>query len=449
MEYRCAAVAASLACLLGGCLSSGQSDRYQSMRQELERAQSAAASADVDPLAGASELDREKLLVSVLARNPSIAAARAAWQAALARYPQDTALPDPMFSYAARPASFGSNEVNAGNDFDLAQSFPFPGKLTLRGERALDQADAAQAEFEAERERLVALASTLFDDYWLAARALETNQSQLELVSRARAVALSRYSSGSGTQADVLGADSERAMLEHRGVELASTRRIALERINTLLHRAPGLLLPEPPRDLEQPMTHALDEDALVAEAFSARAELRAQAAQVRAREADVALARREFLPDFTLRGGYESTWQEPPLRPVVGVELNLPIELGRRRAALEEADARLSRERSRLRKLEDEVRLQVVSALERLRESQHLCEISQSQLLPAAQARAAAARIAFSTGHSTFLEWADAERGVRAAEEAALTARAGLDRRGAELRRALGNDPALAEDAR
>ena len=42
----------------------------------------------------------------VLLRNPTLAAARAAVQEALARYPQDTAFDDPMLGYMVGPRSF-------------------------------------------------------------------------------------------------------------------------------------------------------------------------------------------------------------------------------------------------------------------------------------------------------------------------------------------------------
>jgi outer membrane protein, heavy metal efflux system len=441
MEFRRAAArAAAVTALLLAACGTTQGERYQSMRQQLDRASATAIEPEQDSLRGVTELSRGSLVASVLARNPTIDAARSAWRAALARYPQATALPDPSFSYAARPRSFSSDQVDPANDFMLSQPLPFPGKLGLRGERALDEADAAESELARARTKLASLASIAFDEYWLAGRALETNADQRALLAQAREVALSRYQAGSGAQQDVLAAESEQAMLEHRSIELEASRRVAVERLNELLHRSPGLALPPPPRELEPVPSRELDAPALVAHALETRPELRAAAARVRAREADVALARREFLPDFTLRGGYEGSWQEDPLKPVVGIELNLPLQLERRRAALEEADARLDRERSRLSRLEDRVRREVAVAIEELRESHHLLELSENRLLPASRSRAAAARAGFAAGRVPFLELVEAERAARTAEESLLDARATLSRRHAELSRTLGD---------
>ncbi len=434
------ALAAATAC------ATASSTRYRNQSDDWQRADAAAPPADAGDrvFEDAPFLERQELIRRVLERNPTLLAGRYAWRAALARYPQVTALDDPRLGYSVRPWSFGSSEVHAANDVALSQPLPFPGKLALRGERALADAESAQSELETERVKLAALASTLFDEYWLAERALEINAQHVALLDEAHRVALSRYAAGTGSQQDVLAAETEQGMLSHRERELAAERRIAAERINLLLHRGAELDLPPAPRELEPGPATDLDARALVAEALERRPELRALAAEVRAREAEVGLARREFFPDFTVRAGYESTWQEDPLAPVVGVELNLPLQLGRRRAALDEAEAWLSRERSRVQQLEDRVRFEVVSAVERLRESQHLLEISRERRLPPARDRVVGARAAFASGQASFLEFVDAERGLLAAEQEAFEVRAGLSVRRAALARALGEISAM-----
>src|SRR5206468_5347198 len=141
--------------------------------EDWQRAEAAAPAADAGNrlFEGALVLDRAELILQVLARNPTVHAARDAWRAALARYPQVTALDDPMFSYDLRPRSIGSREVHTGNDFGVSQAIPFPGKLSLRGESAVAEAESAQSDVETERVQLAALASRLFDEYWLAERA--------------------------------------------------------------------------------------------------------------------------------------------------------------------------------------------------------------------------------------------------------------------------------------
>ena len=441
--------------LLAACVACAgpQVERYRAQRDALERARGPepleAQAPEADPFVGEAALSRRELIARVLERNPGLGAARAGWQAALARYPQATALADPMFGYGVRPRSFGSDRVDDAQEFELSQAFPFPGKRSLRGEQALAMADAAGEGLEQERVRLAVLASILFDDYWLAERALETNAAHLALLEELRTVALARYAAGSGTKESVLAAETEHTLLRHDQILLRADRRIAVEQINTLLHRSPELALPPPPRVLDVTSGHGLEVSALVQRAFELRPDLRAREARIRAREAAVALARREYLPDFALRGGYDGAMQESPLRPFVGIELNLPLQLERRRAALEEANAELTREQRLRQRLEDRVRYEVTSTLERLREVQHLLDLTLESLLPTASERVASARAAFETGQVGFGDLVDAERALRAAELGEHEARASLSARHAELARALGEVPYSEEESR
>jgi outer membrane protein TolC len=440
----------ALALLLAGCMSPGLTAHAQSLARQLEAATPAAASAPGDePFEGQASLDRAALIQEVLLRNPGLAAARSAWRAALARYPQETALEDPMLESSIGPASFGSDQVDTGFRVGLSQALPFPGKRGLRGERALAEAEASSQEYEAERLALAAAASLLFDEYYLAVRASEQNARHRALVEELSHVALARYESGSASQQDALLAEAELAELLHGEIELATSQRRAVERINTLLHRHPELPLPPPPAALPVPVEAKLDVAELTQRALAGSPELRAARARSEAREQSVALARREYFPDFTVSGAYDRFWQETPLQPVLGLSLNVPIQLGRRSGALDEAQAELHRARSETQREEDEVRLGVARAVDRLREAHHLVELSRDRMLPVSRDRLVASRAAFESGQGSFLELVDAERGLRRAELDYETAVVALWRRHVELDRATADIAALTSGVR
>ena len=152
----------------------------------------ARTSEDADLFEGARSLERQALVRLVLERNPTVRAARYAWRAALARYPQVTALDDPMFGAGVAPRSIGSNDVDDAPKFDLSQKLPFPGKLRLRGEAALGEAEAASHDYEAVRLRLATMASLLYDDYYVAARSLEINREHVALLEEFQRIAAAR-----------------------------------------------------------------------------------------------------------------------------------------------------------------------------------------------------------------------------------------------------------------
>jgi outer membrane protein TolC len=394
-------------------------------------------------------LDGATLVREVLRRNPSVRAAQEAWRAALARYPQETALDDPMLDVGVGPRTFGSSTTDDSYMVELRQPLPFPGKLGLRGERALSEAEAGRREVEVTRLDLAVRTQVLFADYYLAARALEINAAHLGLLEELHQSALAQYQSGLVSQQDPLQAETERLELVHREIELRARFRTRAQQLNALLHRAANLPLPPPPRALS---ADSLADDALSAaaeRALETRPELAAADAKIAARESARALAVREYLPDFEVWGKYDRFWSERDLRPSVGIALNVPLQLGRRRGALDEADAELERARRERDRLDDEIRAGVATAAERVREQQHLEELLSTQTLPTARDRVVAARAAYDTGQTTFPAVIDAFRARLQAELAYETAIATLARRQAELFGAAGDITALESGGR
>jgi len=427
------------------CASPTLTRRYHESQQSWQETQSAPrARGDTELFAREPRLDRQALVREVLRRNPSIRAARWAWKAALERYPQEASLDDPVLGYGVAPASFGSRAVDGAHKVDLSQRFPFPGKLSLRGEIALAEAEAAEHDVEAVRLRLATMASLLFDELYFLDRALEINAEHLRLLEEFLQIATARYEVGKAAQQDPLQAEVERAHLLHREVVLETSRRIAREQVNVLLHRRPDRPLPPPPDTLMLPVRQDLDREALVSEALRARPELRSLEARIGGWESAVGLARREFFPDLTLVGSYNTLWQENDLQPFVGVQINVPLRIDRRRAALEEARARLARAQSELEGLEDEVRFAVESSVDRLEEARHVVRLYESRLLPAARNQVEAARVGFETGRNSFLALIEAERNLRTTRLGYQETRANVSRRAAELERAVGRIPGL-----
>jgi outer membrane protein TolC len=423
-----------------GCATATH-DRYETLREDWRRAEAFAPAADPGGalFEGAPQLLRGELVQQVLARNPTVHAARHAWRAALARYPQVTAFEDPMLGATLAPRSIGSDEVDDGYRLDLAQPIPFPGKLRLRGEAALGEADAAAHDHAAVRLRLAAMASLLFDDYALAARSLAINASHVALLEEFQRIATVRYEAGEAAQQDPIQAEVERIHAEHREVVLQTQQRIVAEQINALLHRSPDHPLPPPPAEVVFPQDAGGAPDELIARALEQSPELLAAGARVAAEEARVALARREYFPDLTLTGAYDRIWQEEDLQPSVGLQMNVPLQLGRRKAAVEEAEARLEQANSERIAVEDEVRLSVQSGADRMSEALHLAHLVRDRLLPAARDQVEAARSGFETGRNDFLVLIDAERNLLDVELGHAEALADLGRRRAELDRAVG----------
>ena len=429
---------------LAGCASPELGARHRELERSFAARAPTAPPDDEDALARAPRLEREQLVQEVLRRNPSLDAARQAWRAVLERFPQETSLDDPMADFGLAPRSLGSSAVREGYTGSLAQRLPFPGKLSLRGEVALASAEAAEQDYEALRRRLAEAASLLFDDYYLVARAIEINDAHVLLLEQLQEIAVARYAAGEAAQQDPLQAEVEHAHRLHDAAVLRAEQRVTAARIDALLHRRGETPLPPPPARLDPPARGPLDSDALVERALRERPELRAAEARVQGRRSGVALARREFLPDVTLVGAWEGLMQESELRPVVGLSIDLPIRIARRRAALAEARAELSGATSERSALEDEVRFEVRSAVLRMEEAHHVLHLLEDRVVPAARDRVDAARAGFETGRNGFDSLIEAERELRDAELDRENALAKLSQRHAELQRAIGALPGL-----
>jgi outer membrane protein TolC len=383
---------------------------------------------------GEAALDRAALIRAVLARNPSAAAAQSAVRAAEARASAAASFGDPSIRYQLAPQSLWEGP-RAGHRLELAQPIVAWGKRGLARGAANADADAARFDLEALRLDLALAASQLYDDYYLSARSLTVNATHRALVDDLHAASLARYEAGQEPKQAPLAAELEAARLEHREVELQTMQRIAAAQLNALLHRAPEAALPPPPGAIDAPAADGLLGTPVAGE----RPELRAAEARAVAREAEAKLAHREGIPDVTLMAGYDGMWDAPEMRPMVGIELELPLQRGRRHAAIAEAEALRDEARHARERVASEAALAVAVARERLAEAEHALGIVREQMLPAARDRAEAANAALATGRGDFADAIEAERSWYETELAAEEALVATSRRAAELLRALG----------
>ena len=361
------------------------------------------------------ELSLAGLVAEVLARNPSLAQMAAAWEAASARYPQVTSLDDPMFAAGLAPASFGSNSVEPGYRVELSQKLPFPGKLRLRGQTALAEASAAGNDLEDMRVQLVETAKLAFYEYFLVDRALAVNGDGLEILARLRQNAAARVKTGLAPEQDMLQADVEIGRQRERRFLLERMRQVARARINTLLNIPPDSPLADPPRQLDS-IPDLPDVAQLRFLALSRRPDLRALEDRLKADQASLALALRDYYPDVEAMAMYDTIMGNGPnrdLAPQVGVRVNLPVRLGKRHAAVAEAQAKIAQRQAELTARTNQVLFQVQEALEQLRESEKVLVLYQKTILPKAQGNLKAAQTAYETAKTPFLSWIEAERSL------------------------------------
>jgi outer membrane protein TolC len=292
------------------------------------------------------------------------------------------------------------------------------------------------------RVQLVESARTAFYDYYLVDRALAVNDESVRLLRDFRKNAQTRYQTGLVPEQDVLQAEVEIGREQDRRLELEQMREVAVARINTLMHFAPDSPLPPPPKEIL--VTEELPgAEVLRATALARRPDLQALADRITAEEASLALARKEFYPDFEPFFMYDrfmgNVSDNRDLATMLGLRLNLPVYRQRRYGAVAEAGARIAQRRAELARLSDQVNYQVQEAYARVKRSEKSVRLYQESILRAAEANVKAAQSAYTTGKIPFLSLIEAQRNVVGLRDRYYEALADYFRRRAALARAVG----------
>ncbi len=397
------------------------------------------ASAQTAALRRAKSLSRKSLVSAVLARNPEIESVRQAYAAARARPAQVSSLPDPMLMYEFAPLSIGSSDAPYGQTVKLSQRFPWPGKLSGDEERAQAEAEVVEQRVEITRLDLAKAASTLYDDYWLVGRALETNAEHRAHLKNLGEAARAMYAVGRGQARDQVSVEVELVQLERQDLVLKSDQESLRARLNVLMHEPPDALLPKPPRKLDVVADAPPSSAQLQRIALGNRAELHAVDAEVRAAEAAGKAAERQYYPDITVSGTYTSMFRMTEHQWMLGVELPLPIAQGPRDGAVDEANARAASARGRVKQVADRLRLEVDEERRRLIQAIAVAKLFEQRLVPVAKQQVSVTLGGYQTSGTDFSDVILAESKLRDIQLAELRAWADLSKRRAQLCRAVG----------
>jgi outer membrane protein TolC len=444
-------IGSGLILLVSGCIPTAGNASYQTASADSGRSASPGSRLERpvrdDAAVGleATVLERGAYVRAVLERNPTLESARQGFRAALSRVTESGSFEDPMIELGVAPLSIGSPKAPLGYQLGISQRFPWFGKRGLEASAAAADAEASRSDYEAVKRELALSAIVLYDQYFISVRSIEINLHHVELMRAMRDGATAQFQVGRASAQDPLQAEAELAHMEHDTAILASQRDITVAQMNQLLHRSPELPLPAPPSELPLPkvpgsgQTEQLETDAVAHRSEIAAAHQRARAARARADR-----AAREDYPDVTVSTSYNSMWDTPEHRWMVGLGFNLPIQTGRRASAADEALALRAQFESDASRLTDAARTQVFVALKQLQEAEHIIGLFEKRLLPIARDQIEAARAGFIASQNPFMAVVEAEKNLRSVELDYQQARAECDRHAAELDRALGRIPGL-----
>lgn len=282
-----------------------------------------------------------RLLDEAKSKNPQLLAATHAYKAALNGPKRAAALPDTQLTFqqlsvgSPRPFAGYTNSDFAYVGIGVSQEFPFPGKRKLKAEVATREADFLQAQAESSALDVVERVKATYFRLSYVQQAVKLLAHHDQVLGEMQQVAESRYRVGQGNQQEVL-----KAQLQHTKIlqEITTSRREEGQlqaQLKQLLGR------PQDSADIiADPLTERVvpySSNQLLQLAQEQNPNVHLQKAMVSQARSQVALAHKQFLPDFNVEYMHQNTDRKFRDYYMFSFGVSLPNR-GRRRAELAEA---------------------------------------------------------------------------------------------------------------
>jgi outer membrane protein, heavy metal efflux system len=406
-----------------------------------------AATARSAPVTGVEALVTEALL-----RNPEIAAARAESEAAQQRIAPSTALDDPMLEAgivnAPLPFSLRREDMTM-KMLGLAQKLPYPGKRALRHEVAAADAASVKHAVDETIGRVQRDVRVAYEELRFALTSQTLASGALGALQQLGSVAEQRYAVGQTTLSDALQAQTQVARLQQELLRLERDQQLRQSELRRLLGRhddgaaivTTKAVLPE----------LAATPTELARTAQEHRPQLEALSALVAKSDSEVALARREYYPDFEMRLSYGQRDRTPEGMPrddmvTMSVAVNLPLWRSTRLGPRVAEAAAMRRQAASLLEAQ---RLETASALERElateRQQRASAALYHSTIVPQSEAAFESALSAYRTGRVDFATLMEARMRTYEARIGEAESIAEHNKAIAEIDLLTGRGPALA----
>jgi len=382
-------------------------------------------------------------LDEALAKNFDLAALRAQVQVTRERPAQERSLAPPMIE--ATIWQWPVNSINPANTnmymFMVGQDLPGRGKRELRAAVAAKDISLAQTDVTVRTRQIVNEVKQAYALLFIARKATEVHLASVELLRQIADVSQAKYATGRISQQDVLKPVVELSKLHGDLLMFEEQAGIAAARLNVLLARAPEA----PIGSLTEPTEQTLLPEPLELQrlALDHQPELQRAHVEIERAEAELASAKQEYQPDFTVQGGYllmpnqtdawlarvGVTWPRAPWS-----RNKISAHIAERIAASETAKARE-------RAMQNMVRLAVQEAYVRAKSAQDRAALLRTTILPQAQQTLDVSRIAYQTDRVDFQAVIDNQRTLLDAQLGYVRALSEFEQATADLERAVGTD--------
>ncbi len=339
----------------------------------------------------------DELVQEALANNPDIRASLQRWESARAVIPQVQTLPDPKVTMGYR--DMARQDVMYG----LSQEIPFPGKLGLKGEIAARRSDRIEQDYLATQLTVVARLKEVFYDLHFVHDSIRVLQQTMLLLQEFEKTATARYSVGQAAQQDVLRASTEISRLLARLATQEQRRQSLHASINRILNRLPSDPLGTPEEIRFTPMRHSIAELNDLLDQSSPL--LHGQQRTVEQGNEAIALAKREYYPDFELSG----LGTRDPVMNMNGYQVMLNIKIPlyyatKQREGVNEALASREAVFQDLHALRQELLARIKDDVAQAERAELLIKLLRDAIIPQSRLTLASAQASYAVGRVDFL---------------------------------------------
>lgn len=345
-----------------------------------------------------SPVSLEKLVQEAQDNNPDIQAARQRWESGQAVIPQVQTLPDPKVIVGYKDMA-PQKEMMYG----ISQEIPFPGKLGLKGEIATRDAERMEQDYLATRLAVVARLKELFYDLHFVHDSIDVLGKTKLLLEEFEETARARYSVGQAAQQDVLRAQTEISRLLARLASLEQRRQSLHADLNRLLNRLPNDPLGPPQGISFTALRHSPAElDTLLDQASPL---LRGQQKNLERGDQAIALAKREYYPDFELdaRGLRDTAMKTDGYQIMLNVKVPLYFAT-KQREGVHEAVAGRAASFQDLQALRQELLARIRDNLAQTERAETLVNLLKNAIIPQSRLTLASAQASYAVGKVDFL---------------------------------------------
>lgn len=383
-----------------------------SIEDPLRATERVVARARTETLSTSGDVSREDVLRVAVGRDPGIVARVRRARAMLEEARAETSLPPPELGVQVwnlpltQPYALGDADMYM---VELRQRFLPAGARDARAMARVGEARAELAAASAREQDTRRRVAEVWADYVAGTLHHHVHRDHLQLLGEMLAASRGRFAAGRATLADVTRVEAERARVQRVLTRFQSDRERAARTLNALMDRPADADLGEIAEAPPETVRLALDD--LVRLALERRAMVAEARARVRAARAETDAARAEAnRPEVSVSLGY---WQDPQMRPGVGATamMSLPWISGGGRAREAAARERESAERAEVEDSERAVRIEVTTALARVRGLEDELGVLRRESRRATERSIEAAHDAYVTGGGDLLMWIDAAR--------------------------------------